>query len=374
MGFYPALVKQSTTTAGTGDLTLTAASPGYRGFLEGFGAGTGVVVRYGARNGGNYEIGYGPMNMTTQVLTRSNPVETSNGDALVSFTGTTDVYFDALPGDRQTRTVSSNTTLDHASIGNVIRCTQSSDITITLPAVATIPGGANQLSMGYLIRNAGTNNSIVYVDPNGSETIDGVSTAFPLFVGETIELLSLGTSWLAISKPTGWRQFSVQSASASASIDFILPAYSTRARYRFEFSHVRTATDGALLWARTGSGSYDSGASDYRTTAMYVTGAASLAGNEATGSALQCSVDMDTGSAAHTILGDLTLFPGRGGVRYPEFNGSSTARGNGGSFAGWQKYVYGGNRDAAMDIDRLQFLASTGNIGLGDFSAYACFD
>lgn len=379
MAFPPARVKQSTTTTGTGTLTLNAASTEVRSFQAGFGSGTAILVRYILSSGGAYEVGYGTLNTTAGTLSRDEVEASSNAGSLVSLSGTTDVFFDFLPGDRQIRTVSSNTTLTRADLGVVIRCTQTADITLTLPPVATVPGGANQLSMGYTIRNFGTNNSIVWIDPNGSEYIDALQSSFPVFGGETVQVFSIGTSWMMLDKPTGMRVVGTKFANLSASVDFALPYYglAERCRFRVDFRQVRPSTDGAALWMRTddaGGASFDFGGADYITSVGYVSGATAWAGSEGSGSSISLSTDMDNGTSAHNLCGYVDINPGAGGVRYPVVFGQAIARGNGASFAGWQTNVFGGIRNAAQDINAISFLMSTGNIELGDFVLSACYD
>jgi hypothetical protein len=379
MAFPPARVKQSTSTTGTGTLTLNAASSEVRSFQAGFGSGT-IQVRYILSRTGVYEIGYGTLDTAAGTLTRDAVVSSSNADALVSLAaGTTDLFFDFLPGDRQIRSVSANTTLTRADLGVLICCTQSSDITITLPAVATVPGQANGLSMGYMIRNSGTNNSVVWIDPNGSETLEGSAQPFPLFGGESMEILSIGTAWVSERKPTGLRVVGRTSASSSSSVDFVLPQYisAARSRYRLDFRQVQAATDGATLLMRTddaGGASFDAGGTDYLNSIGTVSGASSWAAVEGTASGVQLSTDMDTGVAAHCLTGFVEINPGAAGARYPMVVGESISRGNGASYAGWQRLVIGGVRGAAYDCNAIRLIFSSGNISLGDFVLSAAYD
>lgn len=379
MGFFPARIKQTTTTGGTGDQTLAGASSGFRSFLEGFGAGTAVAVRYVMVNGGAYEIGYGLMNMTTGVLTRSTVVESSNADALVNFSGTIDVFFSELPGDRQMRTISANTTLGFADIGNVIRCAQSTDITVTLPAAASVPGGTNTLCMGYTFRNDGSNNSIVWIDPNASELLNGNSEPFPVFAGETVEVINIGASWRTLGVSTGWRKVATVIASSVASVDFVLPQYpNTQASiYRVEYRSVRPATDGAVLMVRTSSdalATVDAGASDYNRSQMVVTGTSAVSGATIVDNAIHISTDADTTSGARQVAGNLTLYPGGLGTRNPVIIGESHTDGNGASYAGPQRMSFSGTRNAATDATGLRLIMSTGNIANGRIDLFALFD
>ena len=88
-------VKDTTTTTGTGAITLSgvAASGGYKTFATAFGASP-VTINYCIVDTANnaFEVGKGVFNGTTG-LTRDTVRSSSNSDALVSFSaGTKDVF------------------------------------------------------------------------------------------------------------------------------------------------------------------------------------------------------------------------------------------------------------------------------------------
>lgn len=364
-------VKQTTSTTGTGTLTLNAASSDFRSWTTGFG-GSSVKVRYTLSRSGVYEEGYGIFNGST-TLTRDTVTASSSSGSLVSLAaGNTDVFFDFLPGDRQHFNVTGTATLALADIGDFVRCTPTADMTLTLPAVATVPPG-----MGYLIKNDGTNNAVIWIDPNASETIEGSSSVFPLFGGEAMEVFSAGTSWRAGQRPTGWRQVGRAIASSSASIDWVLPIYISAASCAFKllYRHVRPATDGATLLMRTSNdagASYAAGASDYVHSFGLITGAATWAGNVSTSSGIILSTDADRTDAGNTCLGEVLIFPGNGGIRYPYIVGDSITRGN--SYANHQRLAFGGARVVAEDINAIRVVMDSGDISLGSFTLYANYD
>ena len=86
-------VLETTTTAGTGTLTLAGAVTGYRGFNAAF--TNGDVVFYSIDNGqGEWEVGYGTVG--TGTLTRSTVLDSSNSGSLVVFSaGLKQVWCDA---------------------------------------------------------------------------------------------------------------------------------------------------------------------------------------------------------------------------------------------------------------------------------------
>ena len=86
-------VKETTTTTGTGAITLGGAQSGYQSFAQGVGAFP-VLVYYciADQAGANWEVGNGLFNGTTG-LTRQGVYSSSNGGALVNFgAGTKDVF------------------------------------------------------------------------------------------------------------------------------------------------------------------------------------------------------------------------------------------------------------------------------------------
>lgn len=86
-------VKETTTTTGTGALTLAGAVSQFQSFATAFGASP-VLVQYAivGQTGTEWEVGDGTFNGTTG-LTRDRVRQSSNSNALVSFSaGTKDVF------------------------------------------------------------------------------------------------------------------------------------------------------------------------------------------------------------------------------------------------------------------------------------------
>jgi hypothetical protein len=87
-------VVETTTSTGTGAVTLAGAKAGYRSFASAFGASP-LVVGYAITDGVDWEVGEGTFNGTT-TLTRGRVLSSSNGGSAVSFTaGSKDVWCDA---------------------------------------------------------------------------------------------------------------------------------------------------------------------------------------------------------------------------------------------------------------------------------------
>lgn len=83
-------VQETTTTTGTGAITLLGAVTGYRTFASGFGSSP-LTVSYLILSGSDWEVGKGVFNGTTG-LTRDTVRSSSNSNNLISLTGTSNVF------------------------------------------------------------------------------------------------------------------------------------------------------------------------------------------------------------------------------------------------------------------------------------------
>jgi hypothetical protein len=359
------LAQQTSSTNGTGTLTLNPAAAERRSFQVGLGASP-IVTAYRSVVPGtsSYEIGIGTFNGGSPgTLTRSTVLASSSAGSLVSFAGVQDVIPVMLPGERPRLNVTGSATEALADVGSLITFTGSATATRTLPAAASVPPWS-----GFLYMNQGTAGAPLILDGNGAETINGLTT-LTLFGGESVEIFSTGSAWFA----TGLPPVSLvrrQVASASAQIDFVLPAGFVD--FEMRITDLRPATDGASLVLRTSvdsGASFAAGGSDYR----YMTeeprpptgGYASGRVGAATG--IVVSMPLDTSVAANTCEGKIRVWVGDG-TRQPqafsEFSGVHNT----------QEYSIHramGNRLAGTAINAIRLIFDTGNITAGTFSLYA---
>lgn len=85
---YKNRVQQTSTTTGTGTITLSGGVTGYQSFSNAF--ATGQAVYYTIWDGGaNWEVGIGTYTTGGTTLSRDNVFESSNAGALVNFPGGT---------------------------------------------------------------------------------------------------------------------------------------------------------------------------------------------------------------------------------------------------------------------------------------------
>jgi hypothetical protein len=83
-------IQETTTTAGTGAVTLAGAVTGYQSFATGFGSDS-KTVQYLIVNGSLWEVGKGTFNGTTG-LTRDTVRSSSSAGSLITLSGTSNVF------------------------------------------------------------------------------------------------------------------------------------------------------------------------------------------------------------------------------------------------------------------------------------------
>ena len=89
--------KMSTSTTGTGTITLGSALSGYQTFAQA-GITNGQTVRYAIEDGTNFEIGSGVFTSSGTTLTR-NVTESTNSDNAINLSGSGEVFITASAAD-----------------------------------------------------------------------------------------------------------------------------------------------------------------------------------------------------------------------------------------------------------------------------------
>lgn len=189
-------VKATSTTTGTGAITLLASAGNVRSPYAALGA-SAIVVEYMISGATYWEWGIGTFNGGNPgTLTRDVVRGSSNSGNLVSLAaGTHDVF---IVGDAKhfglRASSATSTTLTAAAVGEHFVYTGSSAGTLTLPAVATVPAQKD-----WPIVNAGT--AVLTIDGNGSETIGGYAT-IALLPGQSAVISERGGAW----DVRGWQE------------------------------------------------------------------------------------------------------------------------------------------------------------------------
>ena len=131
--------KMSTSTTGTGTITLGSAETGYQSFADA-GVADGDVVRYVIEDGDDWEIGSGTYTASGTTLTRTVD-ESSNSDAALNLTGSAVVFITAAAEDIPAQLIKENRTGSYS---------------YTAPSAT----GDNAVAIGSGATASGTNHSI----------------------------------------------------------------------------------------------------------------------------------------------------------------------------------------------------------------------
>jgi hypothetical protein len=121
-------VAETTTTTGTGTVTLAGAKPGYRSFSDAWG-GVSAEVYYCITDGTDFEVGMGTFTNAIDELTRATVLSSSNWGSLVDWTAGAKDIFCTLPAGvagkatetfEEAITVTVGTAANFSSIGEAI--------------------------------------------------------------------------------------------------------------------------------------------------------------------------------------------------------------------------------------------------------------
>lgn len=142
-------VKSSTTTTGTGTITLGAAAIGFQAFSV---IGNGNTTYYTITDtvNGTWEVGIGTYTASGTTLSRDTVLDSSNSGSLVNFAAGTKDVFVAYPAER-------------AVIGGMGYVENSA----TISQSSTINAGNNAVSAGPVTINSG----ITVTVPSGSRWV-----------------------------------------------------------------------------------------------------------------------------------------------------------------------------------------------------------
>ena len=151
-------VQETTTTTGTGTVTLAGAVTGFRTFAA---IGNSNTTYYTITDGTNWEVGIGTYTSSGTTLSRTTVLSSSNAGSLVSFGAGTKTVFCGYPA---TRAVYQTETTGEA-IAPAFRASNGIFVNSqTISTNYTIPSGSNGVSAGPITISSGVTVTV----PSGS--------------------------------------------------------------------------------------------------------------------------------------------------------------------------------------------------------------
>ena len=136
-------VQESTTTTGTGTITLGGANAGFQSFAA---IGNGNTTYYTIAGGSEWEVGIGTYTSSGTTLSRDTVLASSNGGSLVNFSaGSKNVWCD-YPAKRASESTgiieNSNTINSNYTITTGNNAISAGTVTIANGVTVTIPNGS----------------------------------------------------------------------------------------------------------------------------------------------------------------------------------------------------------------------------------------
>lgn len=130
-------VRESTTTTGTGTITLAGAVSGFQSFSAGIGNGNSTYYTISNNVTNQWEVGIGTYTSAGSTLSRTTVLASSNAGSLVNFsTGTADVFV-TYPSERAVYINSANTSVTVPALDTTGDIIMSGTGEIQVPAGTT---------------------------------------------------------------------------------------------------------------------------------------------------------------------------------------------------------------------------------------------
>jgi hypothetical protein len=136
-------VKETTTTAGTGTITLAGAVTGFQSFAA-IGNGNTTYYTIAGQGTSEWEVGIGTYTSSGTTLSRTTVLASSNAGALVNFSAGTKDVFVAYPAERSSFAIGGGTSPNAILINSA-----------TVYQSCTIDSGLNGLSVGPVTLGSG---------------------------------------------------------------------------------------------------------------------------------------------------------------------------------------------------------------------------
>lgn len=139
-------VKETTTTTGTGTVTLLGAATGFQSFSA-IGNGNDTYYCIAGQTSSEWEVGIGTYTSAGTTLSRTTVLESSNSGNLVTFSAGTKDVFVVYPAERavfgtEGYTMNANTIATSSTITTGFNALSAGPITVNGGVTVTIPTGS----------------------------------------------------------------------------------------------------------------------------------------------------------------------------------------------------------------------------------------
>ena len=139
-------VKETTTTTGTGTVTLLGASTGYQSFAA-IGNGNSTYYTIAGQSSSEWEVGIGTYTSAGTTLSRTTVLASSNSGSLVTFSAGTKDVFVTYPSERaviggQGYIENANTVSVSSTINTGSNAISAGPVTVNSGVTVTVPTGS----------------------------------------------------------------------------------------------------------------------------------------------------------------------------------------------------------------------------------------
>jgi len=269
-------VQETTTTTGTGTITLAGAVTGFQSFSV---IGNANTTYYTIAAGSQFEVGIGTYTSSGTLLSRDTILESSNGGSAVDFNAGTKNVFVTYPAERALYTDASSNAIALGTPASAT-LTNASGLPLTTGVTGTLPianGGTGSTSTTFV--NAATNVTGTLPVGNGGTGITSLGTGVATFLGTP----SSANLAAALTDETG----------SGANVFGTAPTFTTTIDGGATFGAFASST--ALTIGHTGTGA--SSTTNIATAAL--TGAFTKAINIGTGGTTSSTTTINMGSATN---------------------------------------------------------------------------
>jgi len=160
-------VRETTSTTGTGAVTLGGAVAGFQTFGAGIGNSNTTYYAISINTESEWEVGLGTLNGDSSTLTRTNPLQSSNSDNAVDFAAGAKEIFCTLPSEKALYLDASG---DLANSGVIANTNVDASAAIAVSKLATVTASRVLESnvSGVVSASSVTSTTLGYVDPTSS--------------------------------------------------------------------------------------------------------------------------------------------------------------------------------------------------------------